>query len=97
MNGQAARSDTVEAASELLTICREIVASERSLSAWSALESDDEFQSSNISGGFDATEGLFWFSLYQSNGEERWFSLSLEQAGSIAAGIPVVLELRPAE
>lgn len=80
---------------EFVEIAKAIVASNRSLAQWAELESDDEFQTKQYCGGFDADEQAFCFSYY-SDLREFWFQVSLEQAESIARGQRVELSGRRA-
>jgi hypothetical protein len=85
---------TIQPDAELRDICRQIVAEGRSEAEWSAIESDDWFQSANYVGGYDATEHAFCFSYLDSDRKEWWFQLSYEEAGRIAAGAVASIELR---
>lgn len=81
---------------EFRDICASIVAEQRSLDAWRAIESDDMFQSEHFCGGFDATENAFCFSYYAADGAEYWFQLTLPEVSFVASGAVQVLALRPA-
>ncbi len=82
---------------ELRKICSQIVDAQRSEKQWAEIESDDMFQSPNYSGGFDADENEFCFSLYRA-GKELWFQLTLDEATKVAKGQSAVdIELREAE
>lgn len=70
---------------EFKEICKEIVSENLSETEWSAIESDDMFQSSSFEGGFDATENAFTFSFFTNN-KEYWFQLSLEEVQKIYGG-----------
>lgn len=76
---------------ELVNIAKEIVAAGLSLGEWVERESDDEFQSSQYCGGFDADEQEFCFSYYCERGE-IWFQLSLDEVFSIAEGKEVDIQ-----
>jgi hypothetical protein len=82
---------------ELRTLCREIVAENKSVEEWAEIESDDMFETESYEGGFDATEEAFCFSHYTEDGEESWFQLTLSEVQAIAAGEDRVVEARPAE
>jgi len=81
-------------APELIAICRTICESARSDSEWSAIESDDQFQSLHFCGGYDATERAFCFGMYGETGEEVWFQVTLTDVAAIARGDSVAIELR---
>jgi hypothetical protein len=87
-------SKDLDAAAELSAICREIVSRGLTDAEWSDQESCDAFQSEHLSGGYEASELAFCFSLYLPSGEERWISLSLYEAEQVAAGSSVELHLR---
>jgi hypothetical protein len=82
-----------EAQLELIEICRSIAAYDRSLTEWALHESDDEFQSAHLVGGFEASEGLFTFSYFEHS-VESWFDLPLETALGVARGEQPRVELR---
>lgn len=81
---------------EFRDICSSIVAEQRSLDGWRAVESDDMFQSEHFCGGFDATEDAFCFSFYAADGTEYWFQLTLPEVSSVALDTIQSLSLRPA-
>ncbi len=81
---------------ELQGICRSIVSQGRGIEDWREVESDDEFQTENFVGGFDATEDAFCFSYYSPEGEQ-WFQITLEQVSELASGALIMPELRPTE
>lgn len=68
---------------EFLSICKEIISKELSVSGWSEIESSDEFQTDNYCGGFDEIEGEFTFSYYDKQRNEYWFQLSIEKIAEI--------------
>ncbi len=78
---------------ELRIVCRSIVNDARTTDEWAASESDDEFQTEHLCGGFDAEERSFLFSWFAAD-DEWWFSLTPEQASEIADGADVAIELR---
>ena len=82
---------------ELRTLCSGIMERRWNEDTWSAHESDDEFQTQHLCGGFDATERAFCFSYYSSEGTEYWFQFSLRQAELLASSKIVPLWLREAE
>jgi len=61
---------------------------------WTLRESDDEYQSANYCGGYDAYEKAFCFSRYHPNGTEYWFQFTLKQAIGINAGALTELPAR---
>jgi hypothetical protein len=85
------------ALAELRATCRDIVGRNWNEKVWSAHESDDEFQTEHLCGGFDATEQAFCFSWYSSNGKEYWFQFPLAEAENLAASSSVSVRLRAAE
>lgn len=64
---------------------------------WAERESDDEFQTARVVGGFDATEGAFCFSLYDEADTEWWIQLTLLEVESVASGRITELDGRLAE
>lgn len=79
---------------ELVALCQTILATGRTLEEWRQRESDDEFQSAHYVGGYDATEDAFCFSYYESDAEEWWFQLSLDELRSLTAGASRPIEAR---
>lgn len=67
----------------LLTIVQEIKDLSKSTSEWREIESDDQFQMGNYTGGFDATEDAFTFSYHPDNAEEIWIQFSLDEVDKI--------------
>jgi hypothetical protein len=82
---------------ELRSICRAIMAQEKSEEEWRVTESDDEFQTEHFVGGFDGAEGAFCFSYYSPGGAEQWFQVTLMEVSEIAKGVAPVLALRSAD
>ena len=70
---------------ELRGICREIQKTGFTLDQWADHESDDWFQTNRYSGGFDATEMEFTFSVW-IDGVEYWFQFSRDDADRIVSG-----------
>lgn len=70
---------------EFIEIAKDIISAGKSLSEWEKIESDDSFQNGNYTGGFDATEMEFCFSVIEE-GKEYWFQLSLDEIGKIGKG-----------
>lgn len=79
------------------TICKQILAEDKSESEWAAAESDDMFQNESYVGGFDADEKAFCFSYYNGNGEEFWFQVTLDEIKKIVNKEISQLNVRPAE
>jgi hypothetical protein len=82
---------------ELLGIFKEIIHENLTIATWSEIESDDQFQTENFCGGFDATDGEFTFSYFDENKTEYWFQKSLEDIQKIVEGEITELPIRPAE
>lgn len=82
---------------DLRAICREIVAEGKSDDDWAEIEAGDWFQSETVTGGYDAGERAFTFSVYPPGGEELWITLILAEAGEVARGERAAVEARPAE
>ncbi len=66
-------------------ICKEIQNENKTIEEWREIESDDMFQKGNYTGGFDATEDQFTFSVYLDS-TEYWFQVSLKDIPKIIAG-----------
>ncbi len=62
---------------DFLIIGDQILSENKTIEEWALIESDDMFQKGNYTGGFDATEMEFCFSVIE-NYKEFWFQLSLE-------------------
>ena len=71
---------------ELLGICKKIITRKLTITQWSEIESDDEFQTKNYCGGFDATENEFCFSYFDKNRIEYWFQISLNEVDDMLNG-----------
>jgi hypothetical protein len=74
---------------ELQEICKEIVRENLTEAEWSAIESDDLFQTKSFEGGFDASANEFVFSYYGD--KEYWFQLSIEKVKDIYEGKEVIV------
>ena len=61
---------------------------------WAEYESDDEFQTEHLVGGYDATESAFCFSVYDNTGSEWWFQLTLAEVAEVAAGDRTSVDVR---
>ena len=66
-----------------LLIAKAILSFNKNNDEWSAIESDDMFQTERYEGGYDATEEAFCFSYYDTEGKEYWFQLSLDEIKQI--------------
>ena len=82
---------------ELLEVFRNIINRNLTLAEWREIESDDEFQTENYCGGFDATENEFCFSYYNKIRTEYWFQKSLLEIQKINKGEITEFEIRLAE
>lgn len=82
---------------EFRAICAEILSTQKTDEEWSLVESGDWFQTESFTGGYDATEGAFCFSHYDSNRNEFWFQVTLSEVAEIAEGKLTQIEARPAE
>ncbi len=78
--------------SELIIICKEISAENKSIDQWSEIESGDMFQSGCLIGGFDADDKEFCFSFFGEDKSEYWFQLGLSIANKIASGHRPILK-----
>lgn len=79
---------------DLLAICREIVAEAKADAEWAEIEAGDWFQTDTVTGGYEADEHAFTFSVYAADGEEQWVTLTLAQAAEVARGERSVVEAR---
>lgn len=82
---------------ELEVLCQQILKTGRIREEWRQRESDDEFQSVNYVGGYDATEDAFTFSRYDDDGAEWWFQLTLDEVRLVAEGTDPEVQVRAAE
>jgi hypothetical protein len=83
--------------SELNEISKLIESESISEKQWGEKESDDEFQTENYCGGYDADEKAFCFSYYSEEKEEYWFQFTSEEASLINTGKLKKLQARKAE
>jgi len=79
---------------ELTGIFDHIVKESKSAEEWAEIEADDWFQTKNISGGFDATENAFTFSIFH-NDTEYWLQITLDKITEYYAGKVITLDLQP--
>ena len=82
---------------QLKEICASIESQALNENEWAEKESDDEFQTKNYCGGFDADENAFCFSYHAPSGSELWFQFSLKEASLINSGALSTLVAREAE
>jgi hypothetical protein len=82
---------------EFRQICKNIASENLDLSEWREIESDDMFQSNKYCGGFDATEDAFCFSYYQSENQELWFQITIDEVQKILSGEITEITTRPAD
>lgn len=81
---------------EFYLIANEIVKENKSINEWAEIESDDMFQLGNYTGGFDAIEMEFCFSVIIDNAE-YWFQFSLDSIKEISNIKITEVELRKAD
>ena len=82
---------------QLKEICASIESQALNENEWADKESDDEFQTQNYCGGFDADENAFCFSYFTPSGSELWFQFNLNEASLIKSGALLKLGAREAE
>lgn len=80
---------------DLITICREIVAEGKSDAEWAEIEAGDWFQADSVTGGYEADEHAFTFSVHTPDGGELWVVLTLGEAAEVARGTRTTVEARP--
>ena len=68
---------------EILKICAEIAAINKSDDEWKKIESGDMFQTKHYCGGFEADENAFLFSYYGDDNNEYYLRLSLKDINDI--------------
>ena len=81
---------------ELKGIFKAILDENKSLEERTQVESDDMFESEHFSGGFDATEQAFCFSLYHDE-KEYWFQLALDEVQTVSDETSGEIEVRQAD
>ena len=82
---------------ELISIFKEIINQKLNIEEWSLIESSEQFQTPNYSGGFEATENEFTFSYFDNNRNEFWFQLPLNDIYRIIEGNNVEIYMTKAE
>ncbi len=82
---------------EFKKICSNILNKNKTEIEWAEIESDDLFQNDSFCGGFDATEIAFCFSYYDTNNNEYWFQLTLNQIKEVIDGSLIEFDMREAE
>jgi len=75
----------VQVNEELKGICRDIIGENKSAEQWKQSGSGELYQTDNYCGGYEASKGLFSFSLYKDD-KEYWFDLNLSEVSEIAEG-----------
>lgn len=65
----------IEISKDIINICKMINDTGYSIQQWIEREADDYFTVGSVSGGFDATEMEFTFTIY-IKGDEYWFQMS---------------------
>lgn len=78
-------------------ICKQILAEDNTVEEWYEIQSDDMFQDEKYCGGFESMEDEFTFSLYDENGDEYWFEVTLEEVKDIVGGKLNTVEIRLAD
>jgi len=76
-------------------ICNNIIFENKTLDEWAEIESDDMFSNENYTGGFDATEMEFCFSVFVDK-KEYWFQIPLSQIIEITKGTITELDIHEA-
>jgi hypothetical protein len=79
---------------DLAAICREIVAEGKTDDEWAEIEAGDWFQADTVTGGYEADEHAFTFSVYTPDGGELWLTLTLAEAAEVARGERILVEAR---
>jgi len=77
---------------ELIRVCQQIQAMDRSEEEWTECESVDMFQTDSLCGGFDACDRLFTFGRYEDGEEVYAIQISLDQVPLITRGIMRAVE-----
>ena len=57
------------------------------------MESCDMFQEAPYVGGFESIENAFCFSVYDEDGTEYWFQLTLEEIKQVANGTKTMVDV----
>lgn len=79
---------------DLIAICREIVAEGKSDAEWAEVKAGDWFQTGTVTGGYEADEHAFTFSVHTPDGGELWIVLPLAEAAEVARGARTAVEAR---
>ncbi|HST57911.1 MAG TPA: hypothetical protein VLK84_04470 [Longimicrobium sp.] len=82
---------------DLAAICREVVAEGKPDAAWAEIEAGDWFQTDTGTGGYEADEHAFIFSVHTSDNGELWLPLTLVEAAAVARGERTSAEARRPE
>ena len=75
-------------------ICKQIVMENNSLEEWNEIRSDDMFQDEKYCGGFESIEDEFTFSVFEHDGTEYWFEITLEDIKAVVEGKLKTIEVR---
>jgi len=70
---------------DFLKIAEEILSENKSPDEWAMIQSSDMFQQGKYSGGFEATEMEFTFSVFEDE-KEYWFQLALSDIQKVVDG-----------
>ncbi len=68
------------------SICKQIQDENRTLEQWAEHESDDMFQAGGFKGGFNPLESEFCFSYHDTEGNEHWVQIPLDDVPKILSG-----------
>jgi hypothetical protein len=82
---------------DFITLCEKILAAGKTAEEWAEVESDDMFQSTSFSGGFDADEMAFCFSYYDTQHDEFWFQLTMQEVADVVARRRHTIAVRAAD
>ena len=79
--------------SPFLKICQSILSQNLTELEWADMESCDMFQEAPYVGGFESIENAFCFSVYDEDGAEYWFQLTLEEIKQVANGTKTMVDV----
>ncbi len=86
----------VQVNDELKSICKDIVDENKSAEQWKQSGSGELYQTDNYCGGYEASTGVFSFSLYKDD-KEYWFDLQLSAISEIVKGNKKTIECEEVE
>ncbi len=66
----------------------------KSDAGWAEIEAGDGFQTETVTGGYDADEHAFTFSVHTPEGDELWLTLTRADAAQVARGARATVEAR---